>query len=259
MGQSETEDISQEVAVRALRSGVSFTDADDLVPWACTVAWRVHLGDVRKRRARLPEAELRIDPPSAQNVEDEAAGRIRMSAVSHALATLKPRDRRLLLDVLVDHEQLPSSEASRQAVLRHRARARLLRAVGGASSALAWLLRRLRWSATVTAVAVGLAAALLTVAAPNAPRSGASRMEPGPRSPSTSLLLVVPASPAPSRPATDRAAPAPRRPGPDPTRTFLVKVDSGGPPVGVARRRSRPSDHLLCTGSLVLLPNVCVR
>lgn len=137
---TESEDIIQEVAIRALRSGVTFTAADDLVPWACTVAWRVHICHIRRAKARPEETPLVVDMASAASVEESVAARLRMIEVTKALARLGERDRQALLDTLITEEHTPPTlarvEAGRRAVERHRARARLMKALGVADFAI---------------------------------------------------------------------------------------------------------------------------
>jgi DNA-directed RNA polymerase specialized sigma24 family protein len=119
------EDILQEVAVRVLRSGVVFRGADDLVPWACVVVWRVHIGDYRKRQ-RGHEDALWVDLPSRESVEDAAVARMRFTEVARAIATLNDRDQSVLFATLADPVPWPDcSQASRAAVVRYRARVRL--------------------------------------------------------------------------------------------------------------------------------------
>jgi DNA-directed RNA polymerase specialized sigma24 family protein len=131
LSESAAEDILQEIAVRALRTAVTYTCADDLVPWACTVGWRFHLGQLRKTtRECSPD---RGDRPSTVDVEEEVISRAQMTHVIRAMSTLVESDRRALLETVVDETVTVVSprEAGRRAVARHRARARLLRAMQG--------------------------------------------------------------------------------------------------------------------------------
>jgi DNA-directed RNA polymerase specialized sigma24 family protein len=120
------EDLCQEVAVRALRSRVRFVDADDLVPWACTVAWRVYLGDVRKSRRLVVDSQL-CEGTASTDVENEVIGRLEFEHVVAIVGHMGPVDRQILMAVL--DQQVPvtlrRAEALRLAVRRHRARARL--------------------------------------------------------------------------------------------------------------------------------------
>ena len=129
-GVSATDDILQEVAIRVLRSEVPFRDADDLVPWACVVAWRIYIGEYRRQR-RTREDLLIVDVASRESVEDTAASRLQLTAVLHAISTLNARDRRLLLATMTERRRcLDHREAGRAAVARYRARARLIKALG---------------------------------------------------------------------------------------------------------------------------------
>jgi DNA-directed RNA polymerase specialized sigma24 family protein len=258
---SEAEDISQEVALRALLSGVTFTDADDLVPWACTVAWRVHIGLMRRRRARPIEVALDTDRPSFESVEEEVAARLHLLEVLGAVSRLGDRDRGLLLETL-DEDRVPraSKEAGRAAVLRHRARTRLLKSLGGVAVVLGVVINRLRVGATVSLLTAATAAVILAL--PHGQAGHGPVATPATVAQPSVDARLVPVHPAPvpvvvsrlnrtSQPAVSAASVPPP--------VFIVRAGTpGSAPIGVAARTRTASDHLLCTGSFILLPHLCV-
>jgi DNA-directed RNA polymerase specialized sigma24 family protein len=261
---AEAEELAQEVAVRALRSGVTFEDADDLVPWACTVAWRLRVSQLRRLQARVHEAEL-VDVVSLVTVEDEAISRVQARQVLDTIGELSERDRHALLQTLVGPDAGQDAKASaRSAVARHRARARLLRALGGTiSGGVAWIAHRSRWLAPATAVAATVGV-ILTI-----PRPGGGDRPPRATTEAPARRLVNPADVKASAPldapstVVSRRQPA-GRPMPvssttSPSKVVLNVRSNPGPQwVRVEQRTGKASDHLLCTGSFVLLPNFCV-
>ncbi len=123
---SAAEDISQEVAERALRSQVAYTGVDDLARWAYTVAWRIRIDELR--RPTVEDAPVPAERPSPIDVEGEVLSRARMTQVMSALAGMPARDRRVLLSTVMGNTA--PLEAGHLAVARHRARIRLRRAMG---------------------------------------------------------------------------------------------------------------------------------
>jgi DNA-directed RNA polymerase specialized sigma24 family protein len=121
------DDILQEVALRVLRSDVAFEGSEDLVPWACVVAWRIYVDECRKTTRRRSADEPIGDIPSGESVEDTAVARIRLAEVARAMSTLSGRDQSALLAALCGRRHWSDGQAAqRAAVVRHRARLRLL-------------------------------------------------------------------------------------------------------------------------------------
>jgi DNA-directed RNA polymerase specialized sigma24 family protein len=260
------EDIAQEVAIRALRSRVAFEDANDLLPWACTVAWRLHIGDLRRRKARPSEAAIGVlgeEIPASGSVEDEVAARLRLSQVVAAMSTLPVRDQQLLTAAAAgEGTAVEQHEARRLALLRFRARARLVRALGAGAAVVA-ALRRVRWQGVLVACTAAVAVTSLTfIHTPSAPHD--SVPEP-PAVLGTALLhSPVVVTTVVDRPtvlpvhAPPRAAPA-RVLTTSPPTTVLFQVRTPAHPlVQVTSRPKRASDHLFCTGKSIVLPGLCL-
>jgi DNA-directed RNA polymerase specialized sigma24 family protein len=126
------EDIVQEVAVRALAGRVAFEDAADLYGWAATVARNVLVDQVRRGGRTVDDSPL-ADMPDVIDVGHEAERRVAFGKVLRALAMMRPEEREAILDGLFDDGPARSPRAL---VKRHRARAALRKAVGGA---IAWV------------------------------------------------------------------------------------------------------------------------
>ena len=127
---AEAEDIAQEVAIRAVRRQVRFHDAGDFQPWVRTVAWRIRISNVRLAAGHPGDADP-VDVASTQSVEDEVLARLRFAEVASAIAELPARDRRALLAPI---ERDTGLHGTSQAVIRHRARAKLLSRFDGPAS-----------------------------------------------------------------------------------------------------------------------------
>jgi hypothetical protein len=129
------EDAVQEAGTRAVASDVPFADAEDLLRWIHTVAWRLVL-DARKRDRRLVYEVP--DEPSVEDVSRAVEQRLRLQHLRVLLGTLTPDERSALI------EGAPAADrrtATRLAVRRHRLRSKLLAMLDGAA-ALVGLLRR---------------------------------------------------------------------------------------------------------------------
>ncbi|MHB8465119.1 MAG: RNA polymerase sigma factor [Acidimicrobiales bacterium] len=243
------DDLCQEAAARVLAHQVPFADADDLTPWACTVAWRLYLGELRSTRRHVSEDVLR-DQPSSARVEDEALGRLTLAEVVTVVSRMAERDQQILLAGFAppDGIVVDPKDASRLAVKRHRARARLRRAVGTIGVLLVGAARRLRWPAAVaaTAIAVGI------VMTPEHGTTAPQRQVLEPR-----VQIVQASRPSPASVVASRRVSISRRSNPPPAPP-PVRTVSHAPRIGVRRRARTAHDHLLCTGSLILLPDRCV-
>jgi DNA-directed RNA polymerase specialized sigma24 family protein len=258
----DCDDITQEVALRVLVSGVTYTDADDLTRWACTVGRRVHLGELRKARALPAGPDVGASMPAPGAVDDAAISRVVLERAVAAMATLTPKDRALLRAAAAGVARPPDGhEARRLAVARYRARLRLAQAIGGLGAAATWAWRRLRWMAPALALG-GVGALLLLAPAPKA--SGNKAVPPAPESrralqatPHHSTSAVGPVSPTP--PTVH--PPSPAKPTVRSTVGHRVLLKVGQGPRGVANITTwvgEPGDPLLCTGGLLLLPHVCI-
>lgn len=158
-------DITQEVAARALATGVSYRCPDDLLRWATTVASNLLVDDWRAGRRHQPLDGL--DYSSAEDIAHTVERRLAWNTVMVGVAQLSAADRTALVGDLFGESSGPVDrrDSTRRAVARHRARRRLRALVG---NVLGWLggwlwFRRPRLAATA-AVAVApliMAAALL--------------------------------------------------------------------------------------------------
>jgi DNA-directed RNA polymerase specialized sigma24 family protein len=126
------DDIVQEVAVRALVNQVPFTDSGDLYRWAATAASNLHVDHVRSGRRTMTD-EVLAGMPDGCDVAHAAERRVALANVWRALALMRPGEREAILDSLGDDARARTSCAL---VKRHRARATLRKAVGGA---IAWV------------------------------------------------------------------------------------------------------------------------
>lgn len=169
----DAEDIVQEVAARALSRAGGFDSAEGLAKWGWRVAWNLRIDAVRRER-RIDAGEAR-EVASPDDTARLVEGRLAVASVLSALTELAPSDRVALF--AASEPDATRKDDVRQAVRRHRARARLLRITGGAVElgvTVAALLRRLRpraRTALVAATPVVLLAAMQV--GPLAPGSGA--------------------------------------------------------------------------------------
>lgn len=163
------EDISQEVAARVLARSVSFTSADDLLPWAVTVADRL-LIDYARRAAKAVLVDEVPDREEATPPDHIVGARLEAERVSTAFAELKADDREALS--LAIHGLVPGEtkrERDAHAVRLHRARGRLRRAIDPIAAFLGaiWIRRVRPATPVITAVAtVAVTTALWTSPAP---------------------------------------------------------------------------------------------
>jgi DNA-directed RNA polymerase specialized sigma24 family protein len=260
---ADAEDIVQEVAVRALAHPQDFATREDLARWCWRVTWRLRIDAVRKTR-RVATTEC-PDVPATEDTVRLVEGRLALEAALAGVTSLSPRDRSALFAVA-------SPDASRQetvrlAVRRHRARARLRRALGGGFvvAGLAWLdlvLRRLRPRARLAlagpvVLVVAIQAGSLLLAPTTRPANAGGVMR------ATSTTLEQPAarphvtsaaSPAPTR--ADVGLPGPGPPNQGPTTIVAVPVgDVTRVEVGSEERTGPPT---ACLEHLEVLDTVCV-
>jgi DNA-directed RNA polymerase specialized sigma24 family protein len=269
----DIDDIVQDVATRALHQGVRFTSADDLLPWAITVARRRAIDSWRRERgaiAVLGEAEgLAADDDVARQVE----GRLQLAAVRTAWTSLTPEDQQALAANTV--EGLARRDAVRLNVRRHRARARLAALVEGVAVIAAWLRRKLPLTRRLGVTPAGLV--VVTVAAVIVPllwvtsgsgtdHDGASSVEPA------SKVVLRHSTPTPKNAAgTHQASRARiivgqigrlRRPTSSadlpPINLFINDPRTKKSVAGIGSHQRAPHEPLLCVRPAHGVPNLCL-
>lgn len=138
-------DLTQDVAERAWRHSVEFTDAGDLLRW-CRVVARNLIVDRYRRSGR--EVLATADAGTSESAEDVAVSQLEVERLVAAFSRLPASEQQAILS----RSALPDTSAER--VRRHRARARFARAIAAASAVAAWLgaaTRRWRTPAVVAA------------------------------------------------------------------------------------------------------------
>jgi DNA-directed RNA polymerase specialized sigma24 family protein len=141
--EADRDDLLQEVAARALASGVAFESADDLGPWAATVLRRLHV-DLHRRSNRIGFAMSDGDVPgddvdAAAEVAVTVEARMDLDAVAKVMATWSPATRQVLLET----ERAGTTHTSAFYVRRHRLRLKLLAAIDGVGGFLGGIWRRI--------------------------------------------------------------------------------------------------------------------
>lgn len=204
-----SEDIVQEVAVRALDKRVPFTDPDDLYRWAATTARRLHIDHLRSD-CRTTCDDALISVADGTDVAHAAERRVALGQVFRALAVMRPREREAILESLEDR----TAHSSQALVRRHRARASLRKAVGGVLTLVA--------AARVRTRAVSPALRSASAAAAIAPMLAVG----------TGVFLADPAVPAPDVPR----AVAPVRPAARPVSSVTTPASKA------TARAARPAD-----------------
>lgn len=137
------EDAVAEAVTRALTRRLAVDDLEHFCRWAFVVARNVAVDSTRRTRLTV----LVHDPPERADDYDLAAhveSRVRWEATADAMKQLSAVDRAALLQELRTVESTTRREAVKQAVRRHRARARLRHALGQVGGWLGWL-RRPTW------------------------------------------------------------------------------------------------------------------
>jgi DNA-directed RNA polymerase specialized sigma24 family protein len=122
------EDLVQDVALRALRTRIRFTDTEDLLRWCNVVGRNLYVDHVRSISRRPQEALADdFDRASADDLETTVEHRLQLTSVLRGVGLLSRNDRLALFTPLMDEDVEPVSrtEATRLAVRRHRARGRL--------------------------------------------------------------------------------------------------------------------------------------
>lgn len=268
----QAEDVCQDVAVRALASGVEFESADDLYRWAGQVARNLHIDLLRSTSRIACDDTVLVEMQADTDVEHEVERRIALAKVLKHWLTLRPLDQAALLEGMYADGNEDRGEAVKLAVRRHRARARLrvlAEGLFGLTGAAA-LLRRTK-SLVATAPAATMVAApvaFLLVSPVFAPPQAAGDHVTTSPVPRVARLVVsrdqMPAQPAPaavSRPVAKPAAPAdtdsaPKKaPAPERVR---AEVPGGGVDAGEAERRW-PGTYACVDPIGPGLTEVCVR
>jgi RNA polymerase sigma-70 factor (ECF subfamily) len=185
VGPEQTEDVLQETFVRAIRNSDSLDPSLPIAPWLITIALRAAT-DAQRQQLRTVYSELAHEESSEESgfgcVEEELLRTARLLGIKHALAGLKPNQRRMLEAVAfkgASYDELAKAErttvdAVKMAIFRARTNFRnsydsITRGevYGGIVGAALWRLRsRLhRYYSFVGEHATAFGAATLTVAA----------------------------------------------------------------------------------------------
>ncbi len=260
---SSSEDIVQEVALRALANGVTYASAQDLLRWAGPVACNLHV-DLIRHRARMFDGELATDHPATNDVAGEVADRMELQRALRGLAALRPADRAAIIDAVTE-QPAPHSrkEAVRLAVRRHRARSRLLVVLEQLAATVAGF----RWLRRGKRVSVALAAFAPVVALPlvvgwHLPSHRDTTLPPAAVAPAARQMVATTQTRA-DRTISPRTAPAVRHvaPAPKATAPQAPAAGHGGyNHLGHAEYHHEQRDEqqpILCLGSLPLITQVC--
>lgn len=133
------EDAAAEAATRALARRVPVTDVEDFCRWAYVVARNVATDSARHRK-RLELVEAVPDYADGYDLAHHVEVREQWRKTSAAIDGLATRDRAVLLAVLEpERRQMTRKESVHEAIRRHRARARLQRALRHVGGWLGWL------------------------------------------------------------------------------------------------------------------------
>ena len=139
-------DLSQDVAERAWRRSIEFTDSGDLLRW-CRVVARNLIVDRYRRSGR--EILSAADAVCTESAEDVVVSRLEVERLVAAFSRLPASEQQ----AIVGRTDLPATSAER--VRRHRARERFARAIAAASAIAAWIAAAARrWRAPAAAAAV---------------------------------------------------------------------------------------------------------
>lgn len=273
---SQAQDLAQDVAVKVLTRGVAFTSAQDLLRWCYPVA-RNGLVDLQRAARRVADdPEQAPEASSGVDVHAVVEARIRLTRVLAGIRRLDVGDQEALRPLLRG-EELPASadrrEATRLAVRRHRARARLTTLVGPAAAVLGWVLgtrgrpaRRVAPAAVALPFALAVATGALPPQQALPPASSAAapvdqaafRASDADGRGGGSRPLVPPAPPPAKRAVADTAAAAPAAPaGPAAPRQIAEVAPAEGVLVRVETHK-RVGDELVCVAHDGLLTQTCV-
>lgn len=279
---SDREDLLQEVAARALASGVEFASAERFAAWAATVARNLHVQSFRRTEALKARMPLLARRPLDAEAELEA--RLDVAVAAAFVTALSPGERQALLGD-TDGVRQPSAFY----VQRHRLRQKLLQAMEGLGAFWTGLGRRFRLPFSGTgpgsgSAATQAAAVLAPVAAACALLLGhaaidRARPAPPPASEAAARPVAreqaVPPAPSPAAPASpsgtlrssanrpaDRAGDG-RRTGSEEKPQPLwpaqsVDAGHGGQKVTVETENRRGPQPLWCVAGVGVVPDMCV-
>jgi DNA-directed RNA polymerase specialized sigma24 family protein len=254
------EDIAQEVALRALASGLEYSDEEDFCRWAFTVARNLHIDNARLRARVTTVVEL-PDKWDGRDVATEVEQRMRLSRTFAAMKTMRESDRKAIVDGLTTSSRTSRTVAVRLAVRRHRARARLLRLVEGVGAVWLWLRYPARPEVAVQLAAAASAAVIAGPAVLGAGHDGSAGRAYAASAPQVLLRdrtvgLSRPALPGPATGTGGTAVAGPsayRRSGSAPAARPAATSAPGSTskrPVEVDRREKEPDDCVFQSGEL---------
>ena len=274
----DREDIVQEVAARALASGVEFASAERFAAWATTVARNLHIESLR-RKERL-QARMPLLARQELDADAELEARLDVAVAATFVTALSRSERQALLSE-TDGVRQPSAFY----VQRHRLRQKLLGAMEGIGAFWAGLTRRFRLPFSGTgsggSAATQAAAVLAPVAAACALLLGQAtidRSRPAPPPTAAAPAARGQAAPAASSPAApvspsdDMHGPASRsahradderRTGGDENPRFpwperSVEAGPEGQEVTVEVENRRGPQPLWCVEDVGVVPDRCV-
>lgn len=254
----DVEDVVQETAMRALQHEVEFVDAEDLLRWTNTVAWRIVLnrrrGDARRDLGPVPEVS------ATEGVAERALARYTLDKVAARFGALSDADR-AALTVTDDATSRTRAESLRLYVQRHRARARLTNMLEGLLGALGWLILGRRRKVKGRTVAIATAVPIVALLMVTLPRT-----LPGPQD--TPRLRSTPSIALPESAVPSAAThPSGRRTAPtSPTvvaapRDGVIKIPPFKiplhPDLDVGVEEKTPEHKLTCLDPIVV-PEICV-
>lgn len=142
--EATAEDAVSEAATRALSRRLVVDDVDHFCRWAFVVARNVAL-DGNRRANRVVLLDSFPEQVDEYDLADHVLVRDRWRATADAITRLSATDRAALLGQLDEEPPATRKEAVRQAVRRHRARARLREAMGRLGGWLGWRRLSSRW------------------------------------------------------------------------------------------------------------------
>lgn len=268
---SAREEIIQETGIRAWSKGVPFTCAEDLYPWARTVAQRQAIDHRRRELRRPPESSLDDDEESlGPDLASLVETRLAVDEVWHQLRALSVEEREAIVSTVCGHAPWTRAKQLRIAFVRHRVRSRLREALDGMVAAVGYARIRLRAIANdLTApTAVVVASVFLPGVAAMLSDASSDRVVVVPATPTTttttaSTPLPVPATRVhrtPGAASTPSAPPDPGTPngGGDRLGTRVTVPSPTGGPLAGGGVGEGEDDHLrLCVRNIRTVGDLC--
>jgi hypothetical protein len=216
ISEAVAEDAVSEAVTRALSRGLPVHDVDDFCRWAFIVARNVALDSLRGAQ-RLTSVAVLPDGPDHYDLVSHVEVRERWRETVDAISSLTELDRVTLLATLGE-EPVPVSrrDAIRDAVRRHRARARLRSAMAHVGAWLGWVKRPrhswTQWAAAYDRPASALLVPLLATLSALLPAANGTRAEVRPVEPRVaSGVTGQPQAAAAAGPAQTAPTAAPRQ------------------------------------------------